>query len=223
MSTKFLVFSSITKKIVMALAGLFLIVFLLVHLTINLMLLRNDGGQWFTDAAVFMSNNWIIKIFEIFLFGGFLIHMLYGVILTLKNWASRPIGYHRSNRSDTAFFSKYMIWTGLIILIFLAIHFMNFYFVKLGLVAVPEGAEDKHDFYHMAINLFSTPLYSYIYIFLMIVLGLHLNHSFKSAFQTLGLNHNKYNCFIKICATIYALIIAIGFSIIPVYFLFFFK
>jgi len=113
-----------------------------------------------------------------------------------------------------------MIWTGLIIFTFLAIHFMNFYFVKLGLVPVPEGAADKHDFYNMVINLFASPVYSIIYIVLMLLLGFHLYHAFQSAFQTLGLNHNKYNCAIKVIAVIYALIISIGFSIIPVYFLF---
>ncbi|MFA4852010.1 MAG: succinate dehydrogenase cytochrome b subunit [Bacteroidales bacterium] len=223
MSATFLKFSSITKKIVMACAGLFLVIFLLVHLGINLCLLRDDGGEWYTAAADFMSTNYVVKIFEIFLFGGFIIHFLTGIILTLKNWASRPFGYYKSNKSKTEFFSKYMIWTGLIIFTFLAIHFMNFYFVKLGLVPIPEGAADKHDFYHMVINLFASPLYSGIYILLMILIGFHLYHAFQSAFQTLGLNHNKYNCCIKYTSLIYALIISIGFSIIPVYFLFFFK
>ena len=116
-----------------------------------------------------------------------------------------------------------MIWTGLIIFIFFLIHFMNFYFVKLGIVPVPDGAADKHDFYTMAINLFGTPLYSIIYIVLIAVLGFHLNHAFHSAFQTLGLNHNKYNCALKSVATIYSIIVALGFIVIPVYFLFFFK
>jgi succinate dehydrogenase / fumarate reductase cytochrome b subunit len=130
MSTKFLVFSSITKKVFMSVAGLFLILFLLVHLTINLMLLKDDGGETFMIAATFMSKNIAIKVFEVVLFGGLLIHVIYGVILTLKNWASRPVGYYKSNKSDTSFFSKYMIWTGLTILIFLVIHLMNFFFVK---------------------------------------------------------------------------------------------
>lgn len=223
MSTSLLSLSSITKKITMACAGLFLVIFLLVHLGINLTLLRGDQGQWFNDASNFMGTNYLVKIFEIFLFGGWIIHILIGVILTLKNWASRPVGYLRSNRSKTTFFSKYMIWTGLIIFIFLAIHFMNFYFVKLGLVPVPYGAEDKHDFYHMAINLFTEPMYSAIYIVLMLLLGFHLFHAFQSAFQTLGINHNKYNRTIKFIAVLYALIVSIGFSIIPVYFLFFYK
>jgi|WetSurMetagenome_2_1015567.scaffolds.fasta_scaffold643257_1 succinate dehydrogenase / fumarate reductase, cytochrome b subunit len=223
MNSKLLKFSSITKKIIMACVGLFLLIFLLVHLSINLTLLRGDEGQWFNDASNFMSTNYIVKIFEIVLFAGFLIHILIGIILTLQNWASRPVGYYKCNKTKTSFFSKYMIWTGLIIFIFLAIHFMNFYFVKLGLVPVPEGAADKHDFYHMAINLFQLPLYSSIYIVLIIVLGLHLNHSLQSAFQTLGLNHDKYMPFIKAFSAIYAIIIAVGFIIIPVYFLFFFK
>ncbi len=220
MNSTFLKFSSITKKIVMACVGLFLAIFLLLHLSINLTLLRGDNGGWYNDASNFMATNYIIKIFEIVLFGGFIIHIFYGIILTLKNWASRPVGYYKSNKSKTSFFSKYMIWTGLIIFTFLAIHFMNFYFVKLGIVPVPEGASDRHDFYHMVINLFASPVYSIIYIILMLLLGFHLYHAFQSAFQTLGLNHNKYNCTIKTISLIYALIISIGFSIIPVYFLF---
>lgn len=223
MNTTLLTFSSITKKIVMACAGLFLVIFLLVHLGINLTLLRGDEGGWFNDASNFMSTNYLIKIFEFVLFGGFILHILVGIILTLKNWASRPVGYYKANKSKTSFFSKYMIWTGLIIFIFLAIHFMNFYFVKLGIVPVPNGAADKHDFYHMAINLFSTPLYSGIYIVLILLLGFHLYHAFQSAFQTLGLNHNKYNSTIKTIALCYALLVSLGFSIIPVYFLFFFN
>jgi len=223
MNDTFLKFSSITKKIVMACAGLFLVIFLLVHLGINLCLLRDDDGEWFKAAAGFMSTNYVVKFFEIFLFGAFIIHILFGIILTLKNWASRPVGYNKSNKSKTSFFSKYMIWTGLLIFIFLANHFMNFYFVKLGIVPVPEGTEGKHDFYHMAINLFSNPAYSYVYIILMLLIGFHLYHAFQSAFQTLGINHNKYNCTIKAVALIYSLVISIGFSIIPIYFLFFYN
>jgi len=223
MNNNFLKFSSITKKIVMACAGLFLLIFLLVHLSINLCLLRNDNGEWFSAAADFMSTNYIVKVFEIVLFGGFIIHIFYGVVLTLKNWASRPIGYAKCSKTQTSFFSKYMIWTGLIIFIFLAIHFMNFYFVKLGLVPVPEGAADKHDFYHMAINLFQNPLYSVIYIILIAILGLHMNHALQSAFQTLGLNHDKYMPFVKAFSAIYAIVLAVGFIIIPVYFLFFYN
>lgn len=223
MNSTLLKFSSITKKIVMACAGFFLTVFLLVHLSINLTLLRGDEGQWFNDASNFMATNYVVKIFEIALFLGFIIHILVGIILTLQNWAARPVGYYRCSKTKTSFFSRYMIWTGLIIFIFLAIHFMNFYFVKLGWVPKPEGALDKHDFYYMVINLFQAPLYSWIYIILIVVLGFHLNHAVQSAFQTLGMNHDKYTQTIKAISAIYAVIVACGFIIIPLYFMFFFK
>lgn len=217
-----LVYSSITKKIIMGAFGLFLALFLLVHLTINLLLLAGDGGEMFTAASGFMTTNIFIKIFEYVLFGGFFIHIIIGVIVTLKNWASRPVRYHVINKSHTEFFSKYMIYTGVIILIFLILHFMHFFFIKAGLVQPPAGIE-KEGFYEMARLLFQNKLYSIIYIAFFIFLGFHLNHAIMSGFQTLGLNHNKYNQAIKIVSLIYALIVAVGFSIIPFYFMFFYK
>jgi succinate dehydrogenase / fumarate reductase, cytochrome b subunit len=222
MEQKFWLNSSIGKKLIVALAGLFLMTFLLVHLTINLFMLLNDGGHLYARAVHFMTTNIFIKIFEIVLFGGFIIHMLYGVIVTIKNWMSRPVGYYKSNNTTTPFFSKYMIWTGLVIFTFLVIHFMNFYFVKLGIVSPPAGL-DKHSFYEMAILLFQNKVYSAIYIVLLVLLGFHLNHAFESAFQTLGLNHNKYSCAIKMLGTIYSIVVSGGFILIPIYFMFFFK
>ena len=102
-----LIYSSLSKKYIMALAGLFLMTFLVIHLAINLCLLRDDGGEWFNAAAHFMGTNYIIKFFEIFLFAGILIHILMGIILQIKNWMSRPVGYKSRNKSTTSFFSKY--------------------------------------------------------------------------------------------------------------------
>jgi len=213
--------SSIGKKLVMSLAGLFLCLFLLVHLGINLTLLLNDGGVIFQEAVEFMSL-WFIKVFEVILFGGFFVHIIWGVVLFFQNWKARPQGYAISNNSQTSFFSKYMVHTGAIIFVFLALHFINFYFVKLGLVAVPAGAEGKHDFYHMAINLFSQPVYSIIYVVFMFFLSFHLNHAFQSAFQTLGMNHKKYTPAIKYIGLAYSIIVPLGFAVIPIYFLLFF-
>ncbi len=200
----------------MAVLGLFLIVFLLVHLGINLCLLRNDGGEWFNAAANFMSTNYIVKVFEVFLFLGFIFHIVLGVIIQIQNWMARPHRYRIEGYSHTSFFSKYMIHTGIIVLIFLIIHMTNFYFVKLGLVAVPEGVEDKHDFYTMAELLFSNINYSVLYIACMVFLGFHLNHAFQSSFQTLGLNHNKYTPVIKLLGLIYSIVVPLGFCIIPI-------
>jgi succinate dehydrogenase / fumarate reductase cytochrome b subunit len=215
--------SSIGKKLLMSLAGLFLCTFLVVHLAINLLLLLNDGGEAFKTGVEFMTTNPVVKIMEYVLFGGFLIHIIWGTILQMQNWMARPKRYAITNNSQTSFFSKYMIHTGAIIFVFLVIHLMNFYAVKLGLVAVPAGVEGKHDFYHMAINLFSQRLYSTIYVGFMIFLGFHLIHAFQSAFQTLGINHKKYSPAINVIGIIYSIVVSAGFAIIPLYFMFFYN
>jgi len=222
---KLLHYSSLTKKFIMALVGLFLAVFLIVHLGINLFLLplTENHVEIFEIAVHFMSTNPLIKIFEVVLFGGFLIHIVFGLILQIQNWMARPVRYKREGFSHISFFSKYMIHTAIIIFIFLVIHFINFYFVKLGFTEAPEGpmvVANNHDFYHMAINLFSNTWYSVLYIVLIIILGFHLNHAIQSAFQSLGINHSKYTPFIKAVGTIYSIVIPLGFIVIPVYFLF---
>jgi succinate dehydrogenase / fumarate reductase cytochrome b subunit len=219
MGNKLLSYSSITKKIVMALAGLFLISFLVVHLAINLLLLNNDDGAAFMVAVEFMTTNPLVKIMEYFLMGGFAIHILIGVIIQIQNWMARPVRYKVEGYSHLSFFSKYMIHTGAIIFIFLCIHFINFYFVKLGWVNPPAGVE-KEDFYQMANLLFADKFYAILYVVLMIFLGFHLHHAFQSAFQTLGLNHTKYTPFIKAVSTIYAIVVPLGFACIPLFYIF---
>ncbi|NTV82986.1 MAG: succinate dehydrogenase cytochrome b subunit [Bacteroidales bacterium] len=219
MGNKLLSYSSITKKIVMALAGLFLITFLVIHLAINLLLLSNDDGAAFMVAVEFMTTNPLIKIMEIFLMGGFAIHIAIGVIIQIQNWMARPVRYKVEGYSHLSFFSKYMIHTGAIIFIFLTVHFINFYFVKLGWVSPPAGV-GKEDFYQMATLLFADKFYAILYVVLMIFLGFHLHHAFQSAFQTLGLNHTKYTPFIKAVGTIYSILVPLGFASIPLFFMF---
>jgi succinate dehydrogenase / fumarate reductase cytochrome b subunit len=207
--------SSIGKKVLTALAGLFLCSFLTVHLSINLLVLRNDGGIAYEKAVEFMTTNILIKIVEIFLFTGFILHILYGITLQIQNWIARPVRYSRINYSQTSFFSKYMIHTGIIILTFLVLHFMNFYFVKLGWVDVPAGANSKHDFYNMVLNLFRNSVFSWIYVGFMIILGFHLHHALQSAFQTIGWNHPKYTPIIKAIGLLFSIAISTGFAAIP--------
>ncbi|MDY0099494.1 MAG: succinate dehydrogenase cytochrome b subunit [Bacteroidales bacterium] len=204
------IYSSITKKFVMALAGLFLLLFLPVHLVINLMLLRTDPEP-FNRAAHFMASFPLIKIFEIILLGAILVHVFSGVYLQIKNWLARPVGYASGNKSETSFFSKFMIWTGASILIFFVIHFTNFYFIRLGLV---QG--DPENFYAIAHTLFKIPFYNIIYLVCFAILGLHLYHAFTSAFQTLGLNHRFWTPIIRIIAVIYAIVIPLGFATISI-------
>ena len=116
-------FSSVSKKFVMALAGLFLLLFLPVHLIINLMLLRSDPEP-FNKAAHFMASFPLIKIFEVILILALVVHVSWGIYIQISNWLARPVGYAGRNKSDTVFFSKFMIWTGSSVLIFLVLHFL---------------------------------------------------------------------------------------------------
>ena len=205
--------SSIGKKITMGLAGLFLCVFLVVHLCINLLLLRNDNGVLYMQAAGFMSSNVLIKIMEVFLFGGLILHTIYGIFLQVQNWMARPQRYKVENSSESSFFSKYMIHTGAIILGFLIFHLFHFYFVKLGISQAPEGitrVDGHEDFYHMVINLFTNPVYSWSYIVLFLFLGFHLHHALQSAFQTIGLGFSSISNTVR-------------FILIPVYFMYFYN
>jgi succinate dehydrogenase / fumarate reductase cytochrome b subunit len=203
-------FSSITKKFVMALAGLFLLTFLPVHLYINLMLLKSEPEP-FNKAAHFMATFPLVRIMEVVLIAALLIHFTWGIYLQIQNWFSRPLGYSSGNKSRTSFFSKYMIWTGATILTFLVIHFFNFYFIKLGIVR-----GNAEDFYSVAHQLFKIPAYNYIYLACFVLLGFHLYHAFYSAFQTLGLNHRIWTPVVKAVAVIYSIVLPTGFALISI-------
>ncbi|MBS0011283.1 MAG: succinate dehydrogenase cytochrome b subunit [Bacteroidales bacterium] len=201
--------SSISKKFVMALAGLFLLTFLPVHLGINFMLLKSDPKP-FNDAAHFMATFPLVKVVEIILILAIVIHIIIGFILQIQNWLARPLRYKSGNKAETSFFSRFMIWTGGTIFIFLIIHFINFYFIKLGLI---EG--DPEDFYSVAHQLFAIPGYNIFYWICFIGLGFHLYHAFTSAFQTIGLNHKLWTPVVNYVAVFYAIIIPAGFASIP--------
>ncbi|MFN3555159.1 MAG: succinate dehydrogenase cytochrome b subunit [Bacteroidales bacterium] len=223
MSKKGFSLTSLSHKYVMAAAGAFLMLFLVSHLATNLLLLAGDGGELFDQAVEFLLTNPAIKIMEYVLFAGFIIHIIVGVILELHNRRSRPVGYHVAPKSGTSTFSKFMIHTGIIIFIFLLLHLYHFFFVKLGWMPLYGGAESGHDFYPMVVYQFRNPVISIIYIISFVFLGFHLKHAFQSAFQSFGLNHDKYMPAIKLFGTLYAIIIAVGFSIIPLYFMFLYK
>jgi succinate dehydrogenase / fumarate reductase cytochrome b subunit len=194
----------------MAVAGVFLLMFLPVHLGINLLLLK-DEAEKFNKAAQFMAEFPLVKLFEIVLFLSLVIHFTTGIILQIKNWMSRPVGYVSGEKAETTFFSRFMIWTGASVLTFLVLHFFNFYFVKLGLVP-----GDPEDFYGIAHALFKIPAYNYIYLTCFALLGLHLFHAFSSAFQTLGLNHRIWTPVVKVFSWVYAIIIPAGFAFISI-------
>ncbi len=217
---------SVGRKLLMSLAGIFLLVFLLVHLAINLLVMIPDKGELFNLASNFMRTNWIIKTFEIVLLLGFLIHMFYGIRLSVQNWMSRPKKYKISPKSDTSPFSRYMFHTSIIITIFLIIHLMDFYFTtKFGAhvatISYDGGISIYENMGQLVIDKFKMPGFVIFYLLSFIILGFHLLHGFKSAFQTLGLNDQPYSQSIRIASYAYSAIIVLGFSLIPLYVYFF--
>jgi succinate dehydrogenase / fumarate reductase, cytochrome b subunit len=209
--------SSLTKKFVMAFAGLFLVSFLFVHLGINLLVLLPSSDA-FNVAAHFMGTNLVIKVFEIVLFGGIVIHMVYGVILQIQNWMARPRRYKVEGWSHTSPFSKFMIHTAVIVTIFLVYHLLDFYVetkflgeindVVIGGTTYPDmGAKVIGEFKMLGVVIF--------YIISFLILGFHLHHGFQSGFQSLGLEHSKYTPVIKFLSTVVAVVLTVGFAIIP--------
>ena len=217
-------YSSLTKKYVMSLAGLFLMTFLFVHLAINLLLLIDDSRGLFNEAAHFMGTNLFIQTFQWVLFGGFAIHMIFGVILQIQNWIARPKRYKKKAVSEDNYFSKFMIHTGIVIGIFLVIHLTDFFLKKMG-GTVPEihhgdlaGMEDMGI---LVFEKFKMIGYVIFYVVALVILGFHLDHAFQSAFQSLGLNHKKYTPVIKWLSHFVAIVLAVGYISIPVCIYFF--
>ncbi len=215
--------SSIGRKLIMSLTGLFLIQFLLVHLIGNLQLLVDDGGEKFNLYAQFMTTNPIIKATSILLYSGIVLHIIQGLLIWKQNSGSRNTRYAVSKNPNVDFASKNMGWLGTIILVFLILHLWQFWFkMKFGTMdMIPyEGVEVKN-LYALVAATFKNPFYVIAYVIGMIVVGLHLKHGFQSSFQTLGLNHKKYTPLIKGLGSIYSILVPLGFAIIPIYFYFF--
>lgn len=206
--------TSIGKKLLVGLTGMFLCIFLVVHLYINLHLFKADGGETFTAMAEFMATTWAVKVMEIGLFLGILLHIIYGILVTFQNWSAKPVGYTSSPKPGTSKLeSRNMIWLGLIILVFLVIHLQGIYYqVKFG--------SPKPEIYELTLSVMSDPTWAVIYLISMYALAIHLKHGFQSAFQTFGLNTPKYKGLVDLVAYIFWIGIPLAFASIPVYFAF---
>lgn len=124
--------TSVSKKILVAVVGGFLLIFLLFHMAANLCILRNDMGVWYADFCHFMGTNYIVKVMEIVLLGSFGIHICLTVALWICNRKSRPVRYRQPSQSKTSRGSKIMIVSGALMIVCLILHFMDFFMVKLG-------------------------------------------------------------------------------------------
>jgi succinate dehydrogenase / fumarate reductase cytochrome b subunit len=214
--------SSIGKKFLMSLSGLFLISFLLVHLIVNSMILFDPSGDLFNQAAHFMGHNPIIKIVEPVLAIGFILHIIYAGILTLKNQWARPQGYQKQNSGNSSpWASRNMFVLGALVLIFLIIHISNFFWkIKFAGSDLLEGSgiEGVENTFRLVTTLFIEWWWIDIfYVIGAVILGLHLTHAFWSAFQTLGLSNDRWRKRLNVLGWAYTIIVAGGFAIIPLW------
>ncbi len=219
--------SSIGQKLIMALTGLFLILFLVVHLAGNLQLLQDDGGKAFNVYAYFMTTNPLIKTVSWGLYAFILLHAIQGIMLALKNRKARGAQrYAVQTTANTSFASRNMALMGTLILFFLGVHMGDFWYQmkftdQVALVTY-DGQEYKDLFAKVALT-FSQPWYVVIYVLSMLVLGIHLWHGFQSAFQTLGLRHRKYTPLVQWIGKAFAIIVPVLYAMIPLVFYFFMK
>jgi succinate dehydrogenase / fumarate reductase cytochrome b subunit len=214
--------ATLGRKVFMSLTGLFLISFLSIHLSLNLLLIFDDSGNLFNQAAHFMATNPIIKIVEPILALGFIIHIIWAVWITLDNMKARPQKYESGDQLLKWWApSKNMFIIGGMIFIFLILHLFNFW-VKIKITGdeLLGTSEEMHNTYALVSNLFiHYPLYDFIYVLSGIFVGLHMSHGFWSAFQTIGLSNIKWMKRLKCLANLIGFVFAIGFASIPIYFL----
>ena len=216
--------SSLGKKVLMSLTGIFLILFLMVHLMGNLAIFKDDGGISFNAYTVFMTSNPLIKTISYLLYFSILLHAIAGVVLWLANKSARPVRYAVENaKENSSWASRSMMLLGSLVFIFLVLHLKDFWWqYKIGGgYEFGVDANGNKDLYALVYQQFKLPFSLVSYLIGLIALAIHLWHGFQSAFQTLGINHNRYTPAIKLIGVLYAILIPLGFAAMPVYVFFF--
>lgn len=230
MTWKHLFTSSIGKKLIMGLTGLFLIIFLIVHCSLNSMIYFNDNGETFNHWAHFMGSNLIIRVMEIGLFAGILLHIIQGLLLWAQNSRARPVKYAMNHAvTNSKWYSRSMGLLGTLILLFLVLHIFHFWTPSrfggiAGIHSLQEtrlgteyNGQEVHDLFAEMLMVFQNNLWVVIvYVLGVISLFWHLLHGFQSAFQTFGLNHKKYSPVIKGLGVAYSVIICLLFASMPI-------
>jgi succinate dehydrogenase / fumarate reductase cytochrome b subunit len=213
--------STIGRKVVVALTGLFLCSFLVVHLIGNLQLFKNDGGEAFNIYSEFMGHNPVIRTLEIVLVLGFVFHIYEAYSLNLRNQRARSVKYVVNRpEQNSSWASRNMGLLGTVILIFLLVHLYNFFWrARFG--DVPLDQWGKEDLYMVVASSFKIWWYVALYVIAMVALAFHLIHGFRSGFQTLGLNHKKYTPAIRLFGYFFSVAVSVGFAAMPLYFFFF--
>ena len=208
----------------MSLTGIFLILFLTVHLIGNLQLLANDGGKSFNIYSDFMGNNTFVQLISKGNFLFIILHAIQGILLYFKNKGAKGSKYAVSPKNKTSWASKNMALLGTLILAFLLMHLGHFYFqFKFNADSLAMVSYDDVqiiDSYQRVVHVLTNPLWIGCYLLGLAVLAFHLRHGFASAFQTLGLRHKKYTPIISFLGKAYSILIPLGFAIIPLYLFF---
>jgi succinate dehydrogenase / fumarate reductase, cytochrome b subunit len=210
--------STIGRKLLMALTGLFLILFLVVHLAGNLQLLHEDQGKAFNVYAHFMTSNPLVMTISIVNFALITLHIVVAILLSRRNRAARgPQGYAVTNNSSTLT-SRNMGILGTLVLVFLVVHLKNFWYeTHFGAIDPADYDGDKvKNLFHVVDVAYQQGWYVILYVVSMAVVGFHLYHGFGSAFQTLGLNHVKYNGVIRVVGVAFSIIVPVLFALIPI-------
>lgn len=212
MSTGFLK-TSVGKKVLMGLTGLFLISFLVVHVSLNATIFMMDGGQTFNAGADFMAHNPVIRIMEIVLFAGLIIHIVQALTLTLANKKARPVAYAKiDGAANSSWYSRSMGILGSLLLLFLVSHLSHFWIdTKIAVFK-----HEEHNTYLEMKEVFSHWYVVLIYLVGVIALCYHLLHGFQSAFQSLGLNHKLYTPIIKKVGVWFSIVVCLLFAAMPV-------
>jgi succinate dehydrogenase / fumarate reductase, cytochrome b subunit len=220
MEWKQLFASSIGKKITMALTGIFLIIFLLVHCYVNANVFFSRGEENFNRAAHFMGSNILVRIMEIGLFAGFILHIIQGYKLELSNRSKRSSKYAvtAGNKTST-WYSRSMALLGTLILLFLIIHLVHFWVPSRfgGLAEVEYEGRKVLNLYGRMKDVFSQEWVLAIYLLGCFSLAWHLLHGFQSAFQTMGWNHKKYTPLIRSLGIGFSVIVPLIFALMPVF------
>lgn len=212
--------SSIGKKFMMAVTGSFLIIFLVVHLIGNITLFFGASAfnAYVSTLDVIKP---LIRVIELVLLAAFILHIFNGFRLWLENKRARGVTYKiNGSHENTDVFSRTMFLTGSIVFIFLVLHLATFFW-RFN-VHDPQGLADTHQYFDIVTGFFQIWWYVILYIVAVLLLGFHLNHGFQSAFQTFGWNHKKYFTLVQKIGTLYAIIMALGFASMPIYFFFFY-
>ncbi|NJN25031.1 MAG: succinate dehydrogenase cytochrome b subunit [Cyclobacteriaceae bacterium] len=212
--------STLGKKLLMSLTGLFLISFLTIHLIGNLAVFAGDGGLSFNAYAAFMSTNPLIHTVSYLLYAGILLHVIVAGVLYFANSTARPVKYKvKDAQANSSWSSRSMTLLGTLVLVFIILHLKDFWwqYKYNGGYEFAIDANGNRDVYGLVIEQFKTTFSLVAYLIGLLALAFHLKHGFWSAFQTLGLEHKKYTPVIKALGLIYAIVVPLGFASMPVF------